>query len=88
MIYSHNKKIIDKLDRNNNNNTKLYCNCKIKNQRPLDNKCNLNNIIYQVNISTKENNTNKKTYIGIIYLNWKFRYHNDLQSYKNPTVKK
>ena len=51
------------------------------------NKCNLNNIIYQTNISTKENDTNKKVYIGMARLNWKFRYNNHLQSFKNPTSK-
>ena len=30
----------------------------------LGNKCNLNNIIYQVNISTKKNDTNEKAYIN------------------------
>ena len=32
------------------------------NAPPTENKCNLNNIIYQANISTKETNTNGKVY--------------------------
>ena len=71
---------------NNNDNLKHSCNCKIKNECPLGNKCNLDIIIYQTNISTKENDN--KTYIGMIRLNWKFRYYNHLQSFKNPTLKK
>ncbi len=49
---------------NNNDNLKHLCNCKIKNECPLGNKCNLNDIIYQANIATKENDTNEKAYIG------------------------
>ena len=54
---------------------------------PPGNKCNLNNIIYQSNNSTKETNTNEKTYICITSLNWKFTYYNHLQSFKNPISK-
>ena len=43
--------------------------------------------MYQANISTKENTTNDKAYRGMKSLNWKFRYHNPLQSFKNPTLK-
>ena len=68
--------------------TKHSCNWKIKKECLQGNKCNLNNIIYQANISTKENDTNEKAYIGMTSLNWKFRYYNHLQSFKNPTLKK
>ena len=44
-------------------------------------------ILYQANISTKGNDTNVKAYIGILSLNWKFRYYNHLQSFKNQTLK-
>ena len=57
------------MDWNNNNNLKHSCNCKIKNESPLEKKCNFNNIIYQDIILTKENDTNKKAYIGITNLN-------------------
>ena len=29
----------------------------------------------------------KKHTIGITSLNWKFRYYNDFQSFKNPTLR-
>ena len=77
---------MNKLDWNNNDNLKHSCNCKIENECPLRNKCKINNIINQANISTKENDTNYKAYIGITSLNWKFRYYNHLQSFKNPTA--
>ena len=87
IIYYHYKKSIDKIYWNNNDKSKQSCNCKIKNECPLGNTCNLNNILYQSNISTKETNTNGKAYIGITSLNWKFRYYNVHQSLKNPTLK-
>ena len=75
-IIDNHKKLINKLDWNNNDDLKHSCNCKIKNECPVGNKCNLNNIIYQANISTKENDTNDKAYIGMTSLDWKFRYYN------------
>ena len=80
-------KLINKLDWNNNDNLKHSCNWKIKNECPLENKCNLDNIVYQANISAKEND-NDKAYIGMASLNWKFRYYNHLQSLRNPILKK
>ena len=66
---------------------KHSCNCKIKNECPLGNKCNLDDIINQANISTKEKDTNGKVYIGMTNLNWKFRYYNHLQSFKHLKIK-
>ena len=79
--------MLNKLDWNNNDNFKHSCNFKIKNECPLGNKCNLDDIVYQANISAKENDMNEKADIGKISLNWKFRYYNHLQSFKNPTLK-
>ena len=87
IIDNHNKKLINKLDCNNNDNLKHSCNNRNKNECPLGNKCNLNDIIYQADVASKENDTNDKAYIGITSLNWKFRYYNHLQSFKNPTSK-
>ena len=42
-------------------NEKL-CNCRSKTNCPVDNKCCLNNVIYQAKISTSEND--HKIYIG------------------------
>ena len=76
------------MDWNDNDNLRHSCNCKIKNECPLGNKYNLDNIVYEAIISNKENyNNNKKAYIGMTSLNWKFRYCNYLQSFRNPTLK-
>ena len=87
IIDDHNQKLMNNLDWNNNDKSKQSCNCKIKKKWPQRNKCNLNNIIHQANISTEENESNEKIYIGITNLNWKFRYNNHLQSFKNSACK-
>ena len=74
IIDNYNKKLINELDLNNNDNLKHSCNCKIKNECPLGNKCNLGNIVYQANVSAKENDNND-------------RYYNPLQSFRNPTLR-
>ena len=86
-ISDNHKKLINKLNWNNNDNLRHSYNCRIKNECPLGNKCNLDNITYHANISVKESNNNDKAYIGRINLNWKFRYYNHRQSFKNPTLK-
>ena len=85
IIDNQNKKLINNLDWNNNDNLRHSCHSKIKNEFSLGNKCNLDNIIYQANISTKENDHNGKAYTGMTCLNWKFRYYN--HSFRNPTLK-
>ena len=77
IIDNHNKKLINKLDWNDNDNLKHLYNWKIKYECPPGNKCSYNNIIYQANISTKENGTNEKAYLGMTSLSWKFRYYHD-----------
>ena len=63
------KKIINVLDWNNQDDSKHLSNCKLKNECPLGNKYNLDHNIYRANISTKENDTNNKLYIGMTSLN-------------------
>ena len=81
IIDTHNKKLIYKLDLNNNDNLEYACNCKIKNEYSQRNKCNLDDNVYQAKISVKENYNNDKAYIVMTSLNWKFRYYNHLQSF-------
>ena len=46
---------------NNNNNGIKKCNCKSRDNCPMNGLCNLNNVIYQAIIYPKENITDKKT---------------------------
>ena len=78
IIDNHNKELINKLNWNKKDNIKHTCNCNIHNEFPLENKCNLDSIVNQANISTKENRNIDKAYIGMSCLNWKFRYYNHL----------
>ena len=60
IINNHNKEIIkefqDRTNNNNNNNCKQNeCNCKTRNNCPMNGLCNLNNVVYQGIIYPKEN---------------------------------
>ena len=51
----------------------------------MKNECPLENVINQANISTIKKDANDKAYTDMTNLNWKYRYHNHQQSFKNPT---
>ena len=87
IIDNHNKELINKINWNNKVNKNMHVIVKYKMNAPLENKCNLDNTEYQSNISTKENHNIDKTYIVITSLNWKLRYYNHLQSFRNPTFR-
>ena len=65
---------------------KTNCNCRIKEECPLENNCNIENVVYQAKIYLKERKINK-TEIGISSLNWKLRYYNYKQSFYNPLLR-
>ena len=56
----------------------LNCNCKSRDNCPMNGLCNLNNVVYQAIIYPKENITDRKTYIGISSTKWKERYTNQI----------
>ena len=64
IINNHNKEIIkefqDRTNNNNNNNKQNECNCKTRNNCPMNGLCNLNNVVYQGIIYPKENIMDKK----------------------------
>ena len=66
IINSHNKNITkdfqDQINNRNNNNNcvKKECNCKSRDNCPMNGLCNLNNVIYQAIIYPKENIMDKK----------------------------
>ena len=67
IINNHNKEIIKEFqDRTNNNNNKSKqneCNCKTRNNCPMNGLCNLNNVVYQGIIYLKENIKDKKNFL-------------------------
>ena len=99
IINSHNKNItknfqdqINNRNNNNNNNNnnncvKKECNCKSRDNCPMNGLCNLNNVIYQAIIYPKENITVKKTYIRLTSTKWKERYSNHKFTFSHEHLK-
>ena len=101
IVNNHNKEIIKEFqDQTNNNNKKKKnnndskqneCNCKTRMNCPMNGLCNLDNVVYQGIIYSKENVKDRKTYIGISSTKWKSRYANHkfsffLEHLKNQTA--
>ena len=62
------------------------CNCPVKEDCPLSNKCLLPNIVYRADVRYQQNNRDKhKVYIGVTEPPWKERYgvHKHSFRYKN-----
>ena len=91
IINSHNKNITknfqDQINNKNNNCVKKECNCKSRDNCPMNGLCNLNNVIYQAIIYPKENIADKKTYIGLSSTKWKERYANDKYTFSHEHLK-
>ena len=77
LINSHNKKLTKKSDKN-----EKLCNCRIKTNCPVDNKCCLSNVIYQAKVSTSVND--HKIYIGSTKRTFKSRYNEHKTSFPKP----
>ena len=59
IINNHNKKILT----NNNTTPQNGCNCRKKDQCPLDNNCLITSVIYKANVTTDKDDTGKN-YLG------------------------
>ena len=64
IIINHNEKLLASLNEENKKVNNSSCNRRNKEECPLREKCNIENIVYQANISTKEVKLNSKAYIG------------------------
>lgn len=82
-IDSNNRKIINKEATEKDTNTKT-CNCKQKNQCPLNGSCLKNNLIYQATVTT---GTDTQTYIGLTANIFKTRYNAHMSSFRNNKQK-
>ena len=91
IINNHNKEIIKEFQNQTNNNDNSSkqnkCNCKTRNNCPMNGLCNLNNVVYQGIIYPKKNIMDKKTYIGISSKKWKIRYVNHKFSFSHEHLK-
>ena len=91
LSYSCMPNLKSKIDNHNNNTlksatpipkeTEKTCNCRVKNNCPLDNKCLTKNIVYQAKV-TRLDNLENETYVGLCETEFKARYNNDKSSFK------
>ena len=85
VINNHNMKVL-----NNTAETEESCNCRNKNNCPLDGKCLTSNIIYEAQITSNQRNYKQKVYIGTAETDFKHRFNNhtksfNLEHYENDT---
>ena len=59
---------------NNTAETQESCNCRNKNNCPLDGKCLTPNIIYEAQITSNQRNYKQKVYIGTAETDFKHRF--------------
>ena len=83
IINSHNKRIIEK-----NNKNARKCNCINKNDCPLSNECLTTNIVYEAQITSTLRNYFKKIYYGTSEGTFKTRYANHKKSFKYKKYQK
>ena len=76
IIKGHNKRITQPITIVNQR-----CNCRNKNECPLDGKCRTPNVIYKCVVSAP--NTQDKVYIGLTENEWKQRYYNHTKAFRN-----
>ena len=72
-IHKNNKKVLS--NNNNHNNNESLCNCRSKEQCPLNNNCLSSSIIYNAQITTTDNKTPPKNYIGLTEGTFKQRFN-------------
>ena len=82
IIKGHNNKIMN--DTNNDNNENK-CNCRKKDECPLNNNCLEKNIIYKATVTTNDNT--QVEYIGSCSTTFKDRYANHKQSFTKENKK-
>ena len=85
IINSHNRKITNPYNETNGKT----CNCRNKNNCPLDKKCLTDKIAYKAEVETNDgfNDLSKKVYFGITEIEFKSRYNNHTVPFRNRTHK-
>ena len=76
VINNHNLKVL-----NNTAEIEESCNCRNKNNCPLDGKCLTPNIIYKAQILSKQLNYKQKNYIGTTETDFEHRFSNHTKSF-------
>ena len=79
IINKHNKKVTN-ADNDINTDNQVQCNCRNKDQCPLDNKCLTSSIIYNAQVTT---NSATKNYIGLTEGTFKQRFSQHKATFKH-----
>ena len=77
-IKGHNKKVL-----NNEKASSAGCNCRNKNNCPLDNQCLTTATIYQAKVFEPGKDDDPKVYVGMAESEFKTRFYNHTLSFKN-----
>ena len=72
IISSHNKTLLSDYHRSQTQTNEKECNCRKKDQCPLEGKCLTQNVVYQATVSTQ---SSSETYVGLA-TNFNERYRN------------
>ena len=84
-INRHNKTILQNHDKQNTTrrtNDSRLCNCRNRNDCPIQGDCLQTNVVYKAEITTTDNNETK-TYIGVTANEFKTRFRNHTKSIKS-----
>ena len=74
-IISKQNKVIESKNKPQPAEPEIECRCNIRNECPLDGKCETSGIIYQATV-TRQDNDSKETYIGLTDTTFKKRWSN------------
>jgi hypothetical protein len=82
VITNHNRSILKKSTQNEASDRN--CNCRRKNECPLNGKCLTESVIYQASVKREDNNK-EETYIGLTENTFKIRYNGHTNSFRNES---
>ena len=83
IINAHNREIINREDRTEEK--KKTCNCRQKNQCPLNGECLAEDIVYKATVETHRGNA---VYVGLASGQFKTRYNNHTKSFRHQKHEK
>ena len=79
VINSHNKKILEE----NKPLARENCNCRMKDECPMNGECTSTNVLYEAKINSNLRDYEQKVYKGITGLPFKTRFYNHKKSFNN-----
>lgn len=82
VIDGHNKATLRKAKQPEQDRTVKMCNCRNKNDCPLEGQCLQKELVYQATVTTSEK---KETYVGLTATEFKTRWRNHQMSFKHET---